>query len=114
MSFASNKVSDDFYSAPQIAVDDLSVIASQGFKTVLNCRPDAEGDATQPASVKLKLVAEQLGLQYYHFPVVMGTEGAEHAAEAAKALAAAPKPVLGFCRSGGRATNFYQTVVKNK
>ena len=108
MSFNPSKVSEDFSSAPQIAVEDMVEIAAQGYKTVLNCRPDGEGGAEQPSSAQLEIVAKQYGLHYYHFPVVMGFAGAEHAAKAAEALASAPKPVLGFCRSGTRAGKLYQ------
>lgn len=108
MSFTPTKVSDDFSSSPQLMLEDIPQVAAQGYKTILNCRPDGEAGAEQPSSAQLKAAAEQLGLTYFHFPVAMGTAGAEHAAAAAKVLAAAPKPVLGFCRSGTRATKLYQ------
>lgn len=109
MSISPAKVSEDFYSAAQISVADVPQIAAQGFKTIINCRPDGEGGAEQPANALLQAAAEAHGLHYYHFPVVMGTPGVEHAAALVQALAEAPKPVLGFCRSGMRAGNLYKS-----
>lgn len=108
MSFNPTKVSEAFSSAPQLMLEDIPQAAAQGYKTILNCRPDGEGGPDQPSGAQLKAAAEQHGLAYFHFPVAMGTAGAEHATEVAKVLASAPKPVVGFCRSGTRATKLYQ------
>lgn len=110
MSFNPNKLSDQFSSAPQIEPSDIAQIAAQGYKTILNCRPDGEA-ADQPTSAQIRAAAEQHGLQYFHYPVAMGTSGAEHLAEASRTLSAAPTPMLGFCRSGMRATSLYQAAM---
>jgi uncharacterized protein (TIGR01244 family) len=111
MSFNPTKISDDFSSSPQIEVEDLAIIASHGFKTILNCRPDNEGGAAQPTSTQLKISAEQHGMQYFHFPVAMGAANGQVDQNAAQALAVAQKPILGFCKSGMRASNFYRTAI---
>lgn len=112
MGISATKVSEDFYSAAQIGPEDLAEIAAQGFKTVINCRPDGEGGAEQPAGALLQAAAEQQGLRYYYFPVTMGTPGVEHVAALSAAIASAPKPILGFCRSGMRAGNLYKASIE--
>jgi uncharacterized protein (TIGR01244 family) len=114
MSFNPTKISNDFSSAPQIAVEDMAIIASQGFKTILNCRPDNEGGARQPTSDQLKISAEQHGMQYFHFPVAMGATNVQLDQIAAQALDSAPKPVLGFCKSGMRASNFIAQLLERR
>jgi uncharacterized protein (TIGR01244 family) len=111
VSFNPVKVSNDFFSSRQISVEDMDRIAAQGFKTILNCRPDGEGGADQPTSGQMKTAAEQRGMHYLHFPVAMGANNMPQAKEAVDAVNSAPKPILGFCKSGIRATNFYQTAV---
>lgn len=107
MSFTPTRISEDFSSSPQIAPEDVAEIAKQGYRTIMNCRPDGEA-ADQPTSAQIRDAAEQHGLQYLNFPVVMGTNGAEHLVEASRLLKSVPTPVLGFCRSGMRATSLYQ------
>lgn len=106
-----SQVSEDFYSAGQISLEDVPQIAALGFKTIINCRPDGEGGEEQPSNAEVQLAAEKCGLRYFYFPVAMGTPGVEHAEALAAALANAPKPILGFCRSGMRAGNLYKAVV---
>jgi uncharacterized protein (TIGR01244 family) len=108
MSLKITHVASNFSSSPQIAVEDVASIAEQGFKTIVNCRPDGEGGAAQPTSEQIRQAAEQHGLKYFHFPIVMGSSPAQHAQVAATQLGDAPKPILGFCKSGMRATGLYQ------
>ena len=111
MSFNPTRISADFSCAPQIALEDIPLIAAQGYKTILNCRPDGEGGADQPTSLQLQVAAGQHGLEYYHFPVTIGSTGSQQAQDAAQVLTYAHKPVLGFCKSGMRATNLYNAAM---
>ncbi len=108
MSFKPNRITDDFSSSAQLSVEDMETIAAHGFKTILNCRPDAEEGAAQPTSAELQSLAGQHGLAYFHFPVKMGADGKEYVTDVARILQSTPKPILGFCRSGSRATRLYQ------
>ncbi len=101
------KITSDFFSTTQVSVEDMAQIAAQGFKTVFNCRPDNEDGANQPTDKMLKIAAEKYELHYIHVPVKMGSNVKEQAKQAALLLQGAPKPVLGFCKSGMRATNLY-------
>lgn len=107
MTIHAKQISSDFFSTTQISVEDMAQIAAQGFKTVFNCRPDGEDAVNQPSDEMLKIAAEQYGLHYVHVPVVMGSAVAQQAKQAAALLQSAPKPILGFCKSGMRATNLY-------
>lgn len=93
-------VTDTLSVAPQISVDDVAEAARQGFRLIINNRPDGEA-ADQPTSAEIEAAARAAGLGYLHIPVVGGPTAAQVEAER-KALAAAEGPVLAFCRSGTR------------
>ena len=72
MSLTITRISENFSTSPQIAVEDVAEIASLGFKTIINNRPDGEGGESQPTSDSIKIAAEKVGLTYIHIPVIPG------------------------------------------
>lgn len=94
------QVTDDFSVSPQISLDDLSVAAAQGFKLVINNRPDGEQPG-QPSSAEVEAAARAAGLDYVHIPVV-GQPTPDQVEANRQAVAGAEGPVLAFCRSGTR------------
>jgi uncharacterized protein (TIGR01244 family) len=94
--------------AAQLSVHDLPAVAAQGFRTVINNRPDGEGGPGQPDSREFEAAAQALGLHYVYLPVVSGAITTLTQAQAMReALATAPGPVLAFCRSGARSAQLY-------
>ena len=94
------RVTDDFSTAPQISVADVAEAARQGFKTIINNRPDGE-DPAQPSAAEIEAAAKAAGLAYHHIPVRGGpTPDQVEATQAV--LQEAEEPVLAFCRSGTR------------
>lgn len=94
------RVTDEFTTAPQISVADVAEAARQGFRTIINNRPDGE-QPDQPASAEIEAAAKAAGLAYHHVPVVGGPTPDQ--VEAVKQIIAeAEAPVLAFCRSGTR------------
>ena len=94
------RVTDEFTTAPQISIADVDEAAAQGFRTIINNRPDGEAEG-QPASGEIEAAAKARGLAYFHIPVVGGPT-AEQVALTQQIIAEADKPVLAFCRSGTR------------
>jgi len=101
-----NDLSADFHVRDQLAVAELEGLAEQGVRSVVNLRPDQEGEG-QPESAVLAAEAERLGLAYHHLPVVPGQIRDEHVAEFAAILGEAPTPTVGFCRTGMRASTLW-------
>lgn len=94
------RVTDDFTTAPQISLTDVEEAARQGFRTIINNRPDGEAP-DQPSSREIEAAAQAAGIAYFHIPVVGGPTPQQ--VETTQAiLAEAAKPVLAFCRSGTR------------
>jgi uncharacterized protein (TIGR01244 family) len=94
------RVTLDFAVAPQLAPADVAEVASQGFKLVINNRPDGEVDF-QPTSADLEQAANKVGLGYVHVPV-RGAPTQAQVRDVEAAIASAEGPVLAFCRSGTR------------
>ncbi|OOG48638.1 TIGR01244 family sulfur transferase [Rhodanobacter sp. C01] len=96
-------LADQLSVAAQIDVGDIATLAAQGFRSVINNRPDGEA-AAQPASALLETAARQAGLVYRHIPVVSGQLSDAQVQVFAEALDMLPRPTLAFCRTGTRST----------
>jgi uncharacterized protein (TIGR01244 family) len=94
------RVTEQLSVAPQISVADVAEAARQGFRTLINNRPDGE-DPAQPSSAEIEAAAAGAGLAYFHIPVRGGPTPQQVEAES-RLLATAPGPVLAYCRSGTR------------
>ena len=92
--------------SPQIAEADLGALAAQGFRAVINNRPDGEAE-DQPESAALAAAAGRVGLEYRHVPVVSGKITDDDVAAFAQALDEVKGPVLAFCRTGTRSTTLW-------
>ena len=100
------KITDQFFVAPQISETDLAAIKERGIKSIICNRPDGEG-ADQPAFEKLSQTATLLGLEMRHIPVSGGLFCDVDVANFAAELAALPKPVLAYCRTGTRSATLW-------
>lgn len=96
-----HQLTDQLSVAAQITAEDIAAIAAQGFRSIVNNRPDDEAPG-QPANAELQAAAEQAGLSWRYLPVVSGKVNNEEVHSFAEALQQLPGPVLAFCRSGTR------------
>ncbi len=103
---------DQFGTLGQIDPSHLAEIAKQGYKSVINNRPDFEGGPDQPTNAAIQAQAESLGLHYAYLPVVPGAFTHEQVLGMARLLKTMPGPILAFCRSGARSTNLYQMALQ--
>jgi uncharacterized protein (TIGR01244 family) len=94
------RITDQLSVSPQIQVADVDAAAEQGFRTIINNRPDGE-DPTQPSGFDIAAAAQNAGLAYFHIPV-RGGPTPEQVETTRKVLDEAPGPVLAYCRSGTR------------
>jgi uncharacterized protein (TIGR01244 family) len=94
------RVTSEFSVAPQLALEDLETAAAQGFKLVINNRPDGEAPG-QPTAAAMEAAARAAGLGYVHIPV-SGMARPDQVEAMQAALAEAGGPVLAYCRSGTR------------
>lgn len=90
----------------QIRPEDVETIAEQGFKAVINNRPDHESD-DQPATEDIRAEVEKHGLEWRHMPVVAGSLEDSNVAAFAAAMEELPGPVLAYCRTGTRSASLW-------
>lgn len=113
MTLPIQQIAPDLCVAPQLSPADMQAAAEAGFKSVINNRPDFEGGPDQPTSAQMEAAARAAGLNYVHLPVPPSNHTPEQIAKFAELLATLPRPVLAFCRSGGRSTRLYQAATGN-
>ena len=89
--------------SPQIYTAHIERIASLGFRTIINNRPDKE-KANQPLAVDLAAEADRHGLIFINQWVLSGKVTIENSTDFADELERAEGPVLAYCRSGTRCT----------
>ncbi|WP_374621944.1 TIGR01244 family sulfur transferase [Devosia sp.] len=95
----------DYAVTGQILPAQIPAVAAAGFKSIVCARPDNE-DHGQPSFNEVAREAERAGIQIIHVPVSgMVSQGAFMKFE--QAMKQMPKPVLAYCRSGGRAASLY-------
>jgi uncharacterized protein (TIGR01244 family) len=93
--------------APGLAVSkqpditDIKQLAEQGFRTIINNRPEGE-DPEQLPPAEEQAEAERLGLTYVHIPVKTGSITAADIDAFRRAVQESPQPVLAHCKGGTR------------
>jgi uncharacterized protein (TIGR01244 family) len=97
------KLDETISVAGQVGPHDIAAAAAQGFTFVINNRPDDEQPG-QPSGAEIAAAAEAAGLGYRAIPITHAGFSEQQVAAMLEALAAAPGPVLAFCRSGTRST----------
>jgi uncharacterized protein (TIGR01244 family) len=93
-------VTDQISVSPQISLADVDQAAGQGFRMIINNRPDGE-EPGQPSSQQFEAAAAAAGLAYVHIPV-RGGPTREQVETQRQVIADSDGPVLAFCRSGTR------------
>ena len=103
------EVAPQVYACGPLFESDLSLLAKQGVRSILNTRPDDESPG-QPASTSLAKAAEEYGISCVHFPVVDARAMSDETAqEFARACADLERPMMVCGRSGGHSTRVWET-----
>lgn len=97
------KIDDSISVAPQISVEDVTAAAAQGFRMVINNRPEQE-EPGQTSGDEIREAARAAGLAYVAIPITHGGFSLNQVEAMRDALAKAGGPVLAYCRSGTRST----------
>ena len=106
------RLTPDVCVAAQLDPEAMAWAAQQGFKSVINNRPDFEGGQDQPPNALIETAALAAGLSYAFLPVDPGYQSPEEIARFAELMNSMPKPILAFCRSGTRSGRLYQAAVQ--
>jgi sulfide:quinone oxidoreductase len=100
------RLSESLSVAEQVTVDDIAAAHAAGFRSIICNRPDEEGQG-QPSFAEIQSAAAALSMPAVYQPVISGKVGDEDASAFARDMAALPKPVLAYCRTGTRCTTLW-------
>jgi uncharacterized protein (TIGR01244 family) len=103
-----HRLSDTVCAAAQLDPAAMAWAAANGFRSVINNRPDFEHGPDQPTSAVMEAAARAAGLDYAFLPVAGGYQSPEEIARFAELLDTLPRPILAFCRSGARVGKLFQ------
>lgn len=101
------KLDEDFFVGGQLSVEDIRALAKEGFRGIINNRPDGE-EPGQPDSATLEAAAREAGVHYIYLPMNSREVDAGTRAEFQEALADREGPWFAFCRSGARSTCLWE------
>lgn len=97
-------ITDTVSVSPQIAPEDVAAAAAQGFRCIVNNRPDGES-FDQPPGADIAAACAAAGLDYVAIPIDHTGFNLDQVEAMVGALARGP--VLAFCRSGTRSCNLW-------
>ncbi|MBW8788881.1 bifunctional sulfur transferase/dioxygenase Blh [Rhizobium sp.] len=99
-------ISEKLSVSPQPSVEDIRSLRGQGFKTLINNRPDNE-DTSQPNTRVERQEAKHCDLSYAFIPVTADTITEADVRAFQRAVDESDGPVLAHCQTGKRALNLY-------
>lgn len=100
------KVNNNLSVSGQIQIDDIPLIASLDFGSIICNRPDGEG-ADQPTFKEIEAIAKKTGLAVAYIPATAGRVQDAEADAFDKAMRELPGPVLAYCRTGTRSITLW-------
>ena len=92
----------DIWISDQLTADRVADAQRQGFRTIIDLRPDGEAPEQTPSS-EIERLAGTHRLGFAYVPVLHGDIPAETVDKLARSLQTAERPVLLYCRTGRRA-----------
>ncbi|MFD1384966.1 TIGR01244 family sulfur transferase [Rhodanobacter aciditrophus] len=95
-------LTESYSVSPQITLQDIDMLKSQGVEVVINNRPDGETE-DQPTSAQMKEAVEAAGLEYVFNPVDLKALS-EKEVQAQAAQIDSGKQVFSYCRTGTRSS----------
>ena len=93
--------------AGQITPEQVKEVAAQGFKTIINNRPDGEAP-DQPTSAEIEAAAKEAGLAYKEISFAGNELNMQPVEDFADYFNQAEQPIFMFCRTGNRSNGLYE------
>ncbi|ADL00043.1 bifunctional protein tyrosine phosphatase family protein/NAD(P)/FAD-dependent oxidoreductase [Brevundimonas subvibrioides] len=92
--------------SPQLSEADVAQAARDGFRAIIDNRPDGE-EPGQPSAAEMQALAASHGMGFAHVPTVGGKISDGDVAGMADALMRLDGPILAYCRTGTRSTTLW-------
>ncbi|WP_170464825.1 bifunctional protein tyrosine phosphatase family protein/NAD(P)/FAD-dependent oxidoreductase [Ruegeria arenilitoris] len=100
------KISPQFTASPQISIEDVPVIAANGYRAIICNRPDGEAP-DQPSFEEIEAAAKAVGIEAQYVPIQSGMVKDTDVLAFGVVLQDLPKPVLAYCRTGTRSVTLW-------
>ncbi|MCZ7885661.1 MULTISPECIES: bifunctional sulfur transferase/dioxygenase Blh [Agrobacterium] len=100
------KINERLTVAGQPMIDDFPLLAAQGYKSIVNARPDGE-EPGQPGNSQEKSAASAAGMDYGFIPVSGQTITEADIRAFQQKMAEAEGPVFAHCKGGARALTLH-------
>ena len=100
------QIDENFSATAQIQPQDVATLAAAGFKSIVCNRADGESEG-QPTFAAIAAAAAENSLECCHLPVIPGQISDADAAAFIQHTDELPRPILGFCGSGMRASTLW-------
>ncbi len=100
------KINERLTVADQPMIAEFQSLSAQGFKTIINARPDGEEPA-QPGNAQERTAAQAAGMDYGFIPVTGPTITEADIRTFQKKMAEAEGPVFAHCKGGTRALTLH-------
>ena len=97
-------LSDTIGVSDQLSPEDVLELSSMGVRSIICNRPDGESESGQPDAESIRQASKKLAIEFAFHPVESNFQTEQDASEMAKHLCDLPKPIIAYCRSGGRST----------
>lgn len=107
------KINENLSVCDQIHPSDLPLVHSLGYRSVICNRPDGE-DADQPLYASIAQCAQNSELKSVYIPVAPTGPTKDQVDAIREVWESLPKPVLAYCRSGGRSTALMSLALSDK
>ncbi|MFJ6321993.1 MULTISPECIES: bifunctional sulfur transferase/dioxygenase Blh [unclassified Rhizobium] len=99
-------ISDKLSVSPQPSIEEIRSLGDNGFRTLINNRPDRE-DSAQPGTQAEQQEAKHCDLSYTFIPVTADTITEADVRAFQRAVDQSEGPVFAHCRTGTRSLNLY-------
>lgn len=99
-------LSKDLSVSPQLDPADMRALAAEGFRTVIDNRPDAEVGADH-ASDRMRAAAEAAGLEFRYLPFSPAMGVTPDLVSGFSEALDLPGPIVAYCRSGTRSATLW-------
>lgn len=100
------KITPQFTASPQISIEDVAVIAANGYRAIICNRPDGEA-SDQPSFEEIEAAAKAVGIEARYVPIQSGMVKDTDVLAFGVVLQDLPKPVLAYCRTGTRSVTLW-------
>lgn len=100
------RLTSELFVSPQVNPDDIDAAVASGFRAIVCNRPDGEAPG-QPSFEEICRAAAAAGIEARYVPVTSNKISDDDVRRFSKEIAALPKPVLAYCRTGTRSATLW-------